>query len=167
MKRIMYLLTFVLVLAALPTLQAQSGSGTGSFAFTLSGYTLQGQLANAIIYPDKHVSLTMSLHDNIRTSVCGVPISGVGEWSGIANAASLSGVIQDVKGTARVCIWFFVCGNADYIGQGTWLGSLSGSQGTGTFQGTITFTSSPVSQIPVNQPIPISGTWSSVFQPVS
>ncbi|MGA2785051.1 MAG: hypothetical protein ABSF09_10185 [Candidatus Bathyarchaeia archaeon] len=166
MKRIMYLLSFLLILIALPTLQAQSGSGTGSFAFTLSGYTVQGQLANAIIYSDKRVSLTMSVHDNIRTSVGGVPISGVGEWSGIANAASLSGAIQDVKGTARVCIWFFVCGNANYIGQGTWLGSLSGFQGTGTFQGTITFTSSPVSQIPVNQPIPISGTWSSGFQPV-
>ena len=163
MKRIKYLLTFVLILTAVPVIQAQATNGTGSFAFTLSSYTVQGQLADAVISHDNHVALTMSLHDDIRTSVGDVPINGIGEWYGVANAASLSGTIQGVTGSARICIWFFVCGDANYVGQGTWTGTLSGSQGSGTFQGTITFTSSPVSQIPVNQPIPISGTWNSLF----
>jgi hypothetical protein len=155
---------FVLVLAILPALQAQSGSGAGSFSFTLNGYTVQGQLSNTIIHPDNSVTLTMSVQDTMQTPAGNVPISGSGEWYGTANVTSLSGTIQNVIGTARICILFFFCGNANYVGQGTWQGTLSGAQGSGTFQGTITFTSSPVPQIPVNQPIPISGTWSSNFQ---
>lgn len=165
MKRIVILLAFVLVLTIFPALQAQSDGGTGSFAFTLSGYTVQGQLVNAIIHPDNSVTLRMTVHDTMRTSAGNVPISGRGEWYGIANVTSLSGTIQNVQGTARVCIlFFFFCGDANYIGQGTWEGTFSNAQGTGTFQGTITFTSSPVPQIPVNRPIPVSGTWSSNFQ---
>jgi hypothetical protein len=163
MKRILYLVTFVLVLLAFPAaLNAQSG-GSGSFAFTLNGYTVQGQLANAIIRPDNSVRLTMNVQDTIRTAVGDVPISGSGEWHGTANLTTLSGTIENIHGAVRLCFFFFFCGNADYIGQGTWIGTLSGSQGTGTFQGTITFTSSPVPQIPVNQPIPVSGTWNSNF----
>jgi hypothetical protein len=163
MKQVFYWVTLMLVLLVLPTaLYAQSGMG--SFTFTLNGYTIQGQLGNAIIHNDNSVTLTMSVSGNIQTSIVGVPISGSGEWYGTANATSLWGTIQNVHGNARVCILFFFCGDANYNGQGTWVGTLSGSQGTGTFQGTITFTSSPVPQIPVNQPIPISGTWTSNFQ---
>lgn len=164
MKRILYLLTFVLILTIIPALQAQSGTGAGSFSFTLNGYNVQGQLTNAIIHPENSVTLNMIVQDKIPTSLAQVPISGDGKWYGTVNVTSLSGTIQDVHGTARVCVLFFFCGDANYIGQGTWEGMLSGSQGTGTFQGTITFTSSPVPQIPVNQPIPVSGTWSSNFQ---
>jgi hypothetical protein len=165
MKRIFYWLTLVLVLLGLPAaLYAQSGTGDGSFAFTLNGYTVQGKLLNAIIRPDNSVRLDMNVLDTIRTTVMDVPISGSGEWYGTVNVTALSGTINDVHGSAQVCIFFIFCSNADYIGQGTWTGTLSGSQGTGTFQGTITFTSSPVPQILVNQPIPVSGTWNSNFQ---
>jgi hypothetical protein len=165
MKQVFYPVTLMIMFLVLPTaLYAQSGTGTGSFTFTLNGYTVQGQLSNAIIHNDNNVTLTMSVSGNIQTSIVGVPISGSGEWYGTANATSLSGTIQNVHGNARVCMLFFFCGNANYTGEGTWVGTLSGSQGAGTFQGTITFTSSPVPQIPVNQPIPISGTWSSNFQ---
>jgi hypothetical protein len=165
MKQIFYGVTLVLVLLVFPAaLYAQSGADEGSFAFTLNGYTVQGQLANAIIHPDNSVTLTMTVNDTMRTSAGNVPINGSGEWYGTANATSLSGTIQDVQGTARVCILFLLCGNANYVGQGAWQGTLSDAQGSGTFQGTITFTSSPVPQIPVNQPIPVSGTWNSNFQ---
>ena len=137
---------------------------TGSFSFTLNGYTVQGQLINAIIHPDKSVALTMNINGNLQTPLGSVPITGNGEWYGKADATLLSGTIQNVQGTVRICLPLFSCGNANYVGQGTWNGNLSGQQGTGKFQGTITFTSSPVPQVPVNQPTPISGTWNSNFQ---
>ena len=139
-------------------------AGTGSFAFALNGYTVQGHLVNSTIRPDNNVTLRMIVDDTISTSVGNIPISGGGDWYGVANVTSLSGTIQNVQGTARVCILFFFCADANYVGQGTWKGTLSDAQGTGTFQGTITFTNSPVPQIPVNRPIPISGTWNSNFQ---
>jgi hypothetical protein len=165
MKQVLCWITLMLVLFVLPTaLYAQAGTGMGSFTFTLSNYAVQGQLGNAVIRNDNSVTLTMTVSSDIQTSVARVPISGSGEWYGRANATSLSGTIQNVNGNARICMLYFFCSDANYIGQGTWTGTLSGSQGTGTFQGTITFTSSPIPQIPVNQPIPISGTWSSNFQ---
>ena len=162
MKRIVYLVAFVLVLLAFPMLHAQSGAG--SFSFTLNGYTVQGQLINAIIHPDNSVALTMNINGNLQTPVGSVPITGSGEWTGKADGTLLSGTIQNVQGTVRICLPLSSCGNANYVGQGTWNGNLSGQQGTGKFQGTITFTSSPVPQVPVNQPTPVSGTWSSNFQ---
>jgi len=160
----MIVLTLVLMLSILPALTAQSGAGNGLFSFTLSGYTVQGQLVNAIIHPDKSVTLNMNVNDKLQTSIGPVPITGNGEWYGQANATLLSGTIQHVTGTARICMFYFFCGYANYVGQGTWNGNLSGQEGTGTFQGTITFTSSPFPQIPVNQPIPISGIWTATFQ---
>ena len=155
----------MLILLASPvSLYAQSGAGQGAFTFTLNGYAVEGKLLDAVIRGDGSVRLTMRVQDTIQTTVTDVPISGSGEWHGTANVTTLSGTIENVYGSARVCIFFFFCGNAYYVGQGTWTGTLSGSQGTGTFQGTITFTSSPIPQIPVNQQIPISGTWNSNFQ---
>lgn len=162
MKRIVYSLMLVLMLTLLPALHAQSGNGL--FSFVLNGYTVQGQLVNAIIHPDNSVTLNMNIRGNMQTSIGSIPISGYGEWYGIANANLLSGTIQNVNGIVRICILIFFCGNANYVGQGTWNGNLSGEEGTGTFQGTITFTSSPVPQVPVNQPIPVSGIWSASFQ---
>ena len=167
MKRILYLVTFALVLLAFPVLHAQSGGGTGSFSFTLNDYTVQGQLVNAVIRSDNSVTLNMNINGNLQTSVGSIPITGNGQWYGKANTTILSGTIQNVQGAVTICMLIFFCGNANYVGQGTWNGNLSGQQGTGTFQGTITFTSSPVSQIPVNQPISVSGTWNSNFQSTS
>jgi len=172
MKRISCCLTFVLILALLPTvvLHGQSGEPTGSFAFTFRGFTVQGQLADATIHPDDTVTVVMILDDTLQTPVGPVPISGIGEWNGtVRNDSSLSGtfllsgIIENATGTVRVCVLFF-CGDANYVAHGTWEGELSGTQGTGTFQGVITFVSSPLPQIPVNKPIALSGTWSSTFQ---
>lgn len=162
MKRFLGTVTVMFVLLALPTIEAQSS--TGSFVFTLGGYTIRGGLADAFISQSNSVSMTMNLRDTMQTSVGNIPIGGSGSWRGFLNGTTLNGTIDNVQGSAKICIFFFFCGDANYIGQGTWTGTLSGTQGSGSFQGTITFTSSPVSQIPVNQPIPISGTWNSNFQ---
>jgi len=163
MKAIIFCLA--LLLACLPvTVYAQSVPSTGSFAFTLQGYTVQGQLSNAIINTDNGVTMTMSIEDSLQTSIGAIPVSGTGYWSGAANGTSLSGTIQNVSGSIQVCYFLFFCGSANYVGEGTWTGALSAGQGAGTFSGSITFTSSSISQIPLNQPIPISGNWNSNFQ---
>jgi len=163
MKRIIFCLA--LVLALLPvTVYAQSVPSTGSFAFTLQGYTVQGQLSNAVINTDNSITMTMNIDDSLQTSIGAIPLSGNGYWWGAVNGTSLSGTIQNVSGSVQVCYFLFFCGSANYVGQGTWTGTLSAGQGQGTFSGTITFTSSSISQIPLDQPIPISGNWNSSFQ---
>ena len=117
MKRILYLALFALVLLAFPVLHAQSGAG--SFSFTLNGYTVQGQLVNAVIHSDNSVALNMNINGNLQTSVGSNPISGNGEWTGKVNATILSGTIQNVQGAVTICMLVFFCGNANYVGQGT------------------------------------------------
>ena len=163
MKRVLFSLT-LLAFALLPTaVYAQSAPVLGSFAFTLSGYTVQGQLSNAIINPDNSVSLTMNLDDNLQTSMGAIPISGNGQWYGTVNGTNISGSIQNVAGSLQVCYFLFFCGYANYSGYGIWIGTLSGNQGSGTFQGYITFTSSSIPEITLNQAYPISGNWNSAF----
>jgi len=165
MKKLPYsVLAFLFFLTFPLAVYAQSGAGGGSFTFAFSNYTVQGQLRNAIINPNNTVSATMIINDNVQTSIGGIPINGSGAWSGSVNGTSLSGTIQDVQGTLKVCFLFFWCAQANYAGQGTWTGTLSGSQGTGTFQGTVTFVSSSIPQLTLNQPYPISGNWTSSFQ---
>jgi hypothetical protein len=161
MKQVRSYLALLLILTMLPMLQAQPGAG--SFSFTLKGYTVVGQLVNATIHADKSVTLRMVVDDTLQTFVGGVPINGTGDWEGTVNGTVLTGTIANVSGTLQACIFFF-CGQADYVGNGTWTGTLTGSQGSGTFRGVITFTRSSLPQIPVNQSIPVSGSWSSTFQ---
>jgi hypothetical protein len=143
---------------------AQSVQGNGAFAFSLESYTVQGQLSNAVIQADNTVSMTMSINDNLQTSIGAIPITGNGEWYGTVNGATVSGTIENVSGSVQVCYFIFFCGSANYVGNGTWTGTLSGNQGAGTFNGYITFTSSSIPQITLNQPTPVAGTWSSNFQ---
>ena len=147
--------------------QGQSTAQTGSVIFTLAGYEIQGQLTNAII-SSKTVTMGMSVDYVANTTLGQVPVTGSGEWYGEVNGTILSGIIYNVKGTVRVCYVFF-CGNANYVGYGTWAGTLSnqGQEGDGTFRSVIIFTSSDVPRIPLNQPIPISETWNATFQPPS
>jgi len=164
MKRFLFFLA-LLGFALLPTAAyAQSIPVLGSFTFTLSGYTVQGQLSNAIINSRSSVSMTMNLDDDLQTSIGSIPISGNGQWYGTVNGTNVSGSIQNVAGSLLACYYLFFCGTANYSGYGTWSGTLSGNQGSGTFQGYITFTSSSIPEITLNQPYPISGNWNSAFQ---
>jgi len=162
MKRILFCVALLLAFA--PTAAYGQYAPIGSFAFTLQGYTVQGQLSNALIQADNTVSMTMNVDDNLQTPIGSIPINGNGEWYGTVNGTQISGSIQNVSGSIEACYFIFFCGYANYVGDGTWSGTLSGNQGTGTFQGSITFTSSSLPQIPLNQPIPISGNWNSEFQ---
>jgi hypothetical protein len=139
-----------------------SASG-GTLQLTFQGYgTVPGELQNTIIYPNNSVSMIMNINDQMQTSYGPVQITSSGTWIGLRNGSTLSGQIQDVVGKAQICI--FLCGGADFVGQSHWVGLLNGTRGTGTFEGTMTFTSSPVPQIPTGQPFPMSGTWSADFE---
>ena len=163
MRRIFFCLA--LLLAFFPAVvQAQSAPMVGSFAFALLGYTVQGQLSNAVINTDNTVSMSMALDDNLQTSMGAVPINASGEWDGAVNGTMMSGTIRGVSGSIQVCYLFFFCGYADFVGNGIWTGTLSSGQGSGTFSGNITFTSSSFSQVQLNQPIAVSGNWTSAFQ---
>jgi hypothetical protein len=163
MKRVLFCLA--LLLTFIPAaVYGQSGQAVGLFAFTLQGYTVQGQLSNVVIRPDNSISMTMTVDDSLQTPIGAVPITGNGEWYGTVNGTTVSGTIANVSGSIQVCYFIFFCGYANYIGNGTWTGRLSADNGAGTFRGFITFTSSSFSQIPLNRPIPVSGNWSSIFQ---
>ena len=136
--------------------------GEGTFAMNLSGNTLNGNLQNAIIKSNS-VSLSMILNGYVQTSIGPVPIAANGVWVGTRNGTTLTGAIQDVTGTVHMCILFW-CGQAAFVGQGQWRGTLASTDGTGTFDGTVTFISSDFSQIHLNQPAPVSGTWNASFQ---
>jgi hypothetical protein len=143
-----------------PTLAAP---GEGTVQLVVRGYPVHGSLQNAAINSEGNVSMRMIVDGNVQTPIGGVPMTASGAWVGVRNGSMLSGSIQNVAGRVHICIWFW-CGNANFVGQGHWSGTLTGTSGAGTFDGTITFTSSDFSQIPVNQPQPVSGTWNAEFQ---
>ena len=120
--------------------------------------TVPGQLQNAIIQSNNTVSMIMVINDQIQTSIGPVQMTANGMLNGVRDASALTGKIQGMVG--KVSAMGF---SGDFVGQGQWDGSLNGSHGTGVFIGTISFTNSPVPQIPTNQLFPMSGTWSADF----
>jgi len=163
-RRITVLIGVLLIVASLsyafsPVL---ADPGNGTFAMNLGSSTVNGNLQNAIIQSNS-VSLSMILNGYVQTSIGPVPITANGMWVGLRNGTLLSGDIQDVTGTVHMCILFW-CGQATFVGQGQWAGTLASTEGAGTFEGTVTFISSDFSQIHLNQPAPVSGTWSAEFQ---
>ena len=157
------LVTILFVITLLGTVTVGAVAGQGALQLSVSGYgDVQGVLQDATIYPNGTVSMLMSVNDQMQTSYGAVPITATGLWNGASNGSEVSGSIQNVVGNAHICV-VFLCGDANFIGQGEFTGSLNASHATGVFQGTITFTNSPVSQIPVGQPMPMSGSWSADF----
>ena len=145
------------------TVIAPVSSTGGSFQlkFGLAGVwtgTLTGELQNAAIQPNNSVSMTMILNNQIQTSIGPVQITANGMLNGVKSGSTLTGTIQGMVGKVSALGL-----SGSFVGQGQWTGSLNGSHGTGTITGTVTFTNSPVPQIPTNQPYPVSGTWDSDF----
>ena len=97
-------------------------------------------------------------HTVTSPRACLVPLVTAETWPGSMAGVSIHGVVGKVQVRILLCV------GADFVGQGNWNGSLNGSHGTGVLDGTITFTDSPVPQIPVGHPIPVSGTWTSDFE---
>jgi len=164
-RRVELLVALFLIVASLTSAfsPALATPGQGTFSMTISQTTLNGNLVNTVINANS-VSMSMVLNGNLQTSIGQVPITANGNWAGTRNGTALSGTIQDVTGTVHMCLLFW-CGQAAFVGQGTWNGNLTTTNaGAGTFEGTITFTSSDFSQIHLNEPAPVSGTWNAEFQ---
>ncbi len=148
--------SLVLILGVLTGVAASQGS----LQLSVQGYgTVHGELQNATIQPNGTILMLMTINDHFLTSQGAFPITANGVWVGTHNGSSVSGQIQDV---VHICL--ITCQDASFGGVGRWSGVLNGSVGTGSFEGTVTFMSSPVSQIPVGQPIPVTGTWTTAFE---
>ncbi len=154
-----YTRSFVLISGVLRSVPASQGS----LQLSVQGYgTVHGELDNAAIQPNGTVSMLMTVNDQLLTSHGTFPMTISGLWVGTLNGSSVSGQIQDVAGVVHICI--VMCQDADFGAVGTWSGLVNGSVGAGDFAGAVTFTNSPVSQIPVGQPIPVTGTWTTAFE---
>lgn len=150
--------SLVILLGALTRVAASQGA----IQMSIQGYgTVHGQLENATIQPNGTVSMLMLVNDQIQTPQGTFSVSANGLWEGVPNGSAIAGQIHDVAGKVRICI--LICQNASFVGEGRWSGVLNGSNAAGNFDGAITFTNTPVSQIPVGQAIPVSGTWTTDF----
>ncbi len=127
-------------------------SGTGSVTIQYRQYgSVHGQLQNVILDSNNTITMTMVVDDQVQ----GYSVRITAMWKGVRNGQSLSGAIQDFMGTV---------GEADFIGQGNWTGTLTSSlAGSGSLTGIITITSSTYAQFPQGQTIPISGSWTAGF----
>lgn len=159
-------LLLLISLFSLPGVVAvSSASGSGSFTFTVDGYTVTGDLTGAAIGHGGPVQMLMSIDQTISTSYGTVQVSGGGVWIGETDFHAINGVIENVTGTVQACAVFY-CQNADFTGNGTWGGTMAwsntaGSQGSGTFDGTLSFTGQQINQ---TGPVPISGNWAAAFE---
>jgi hypothetical protein len=145
-----------------------SDSTSGSFTFTVEGYTVTGDLTDATIGHGGVVQMLMSIDQTISTSYGAVHITGNGVWSGETDFQSFNGAIGNVAGTVQACAVFY-CQNADFTGSGSWTGivtlsNTSGAQGSGTFVGMLNFSGQQISQSGSSGPAPISGNWTATFE---
>jgi len=141
-----------------------AAQNVGSLQLNLGNQQIAGQLTNLSI-TNGTVSMTMTLNAQIQTQVGPIPMTATGIWIGSVNGTSVAGTIQGVSGNVEACV-LFMCGSSDFIGQGQWTGTINkGSNASGAFTATITFTSSSFSQVPLNKPEPVTGTWNANLQP--
>ena len=164
-----FLACMALLLVPLVALSGQATVGgspaNGSFTFTVSGYTVTGELTDATIEHGGAVQMLMSIDQSIPTSYGTAKVTASGVWSGETNFQQINGAIGNLSGTIQVCAIFY-CQNADFTGTGTWQGSLSwssssGSEGSGIFGATLSVSGS---QITGNGPVPVSGNWTAYFE---
>jgi len=137
---------------------------SGGFTFMVEGYTISGTLTGAGIGHGGLVQMDMTIDQTIPITNGTVHITGNGVWNGETDFQTISGQITSVQGTVQACLQS-VCQNADFTGSGSWSGSIlgntnAGTQGAGTFQGSLTFTGSQINQ---TGPVPISGNWTALF----
>jgi hypothetical protein len=155
-------LSIALVLLSIFASPAMATLGEGSVSLSVAGYSaIQGELQSVIIYPNDTVSMVMTVNSQLQTSYGTFPVTATGLWIGVRNGTQVSGSIENVAGQVHICV--LICGDATFNGQGEFTGSVNASQASGSIAGTVTFVSSPVPQIPVNESMPMSGSWSAAF----
>jgi len=160
------MLALIIVASLSSIVVVSSDPQNGTFTFSVEGYTVTGDLTDAAIGHGGSVQMLMSIDQMITTSYGTVHITGNGAWSGETDFQTFNGVIGNVAGTVQACA-IFACQNADFNGNGTWTGTMiwsstAGSQGSGTFEGTLLFTGG---QINGTASVPVSGNWTATFGP--
>ena len=158
------MLALILAVSLLGAVVVSSDPQNGTFSFGVEGYTVTGDLTDAVIGHGGSVQMLMSIDQVITTSYGSVHITGSGVWSGETDFQTFNGVIGNVAGTVQACA-VFACQNADFTGNGTWTGTMiwsrtAGSQGSGTFEGSLIFTGA---QINGTASAPVSGNWTASF----
>jgi len=141
-----------------------AAQSVGSLQLNLGNQQISGQLTNLKV-ANGTVSMIMTLNTQIQTQIGPIPITATGVWIGSINGTTVTGTIQSVTGNVDACV-LFMCGTSEFIAQGQWTGTINNnSNASGAFTATLTFTSSSFSQVPLNKPEPISGTWNANLQP--
>ena len=160
MTKIWMITAVLLILIVSTTTNLVRADQNGQFTVTAQGPPISGQLTNSLIH-ESNVTMTMLIDQGLPTRMGTIHIVGNGLWTGTMNNSTLTGTIGDVQGTAQGCFLIF-CQTADFTGTGNWTGTLNdAASGSGTFQGTLTFTGSSYAP---SGPVPISGTWETSFQ---
>ena len=161
MTRTCWMVAAVIFILIVSTTNLVHADSNGYFTVTANGPPITGQLTNSVIHQST-VTMTMVIDQNLPTKIGTVHIVGNGLWNGSVNNSTLTGTIGNVQGSAQACFLIIFCQTADFTGTGTWTGTLNDvASGSGTFQGTLTFTGSPFAP---SGPVPISGTWETSFQ---
>ena len=159
------LLVLVMMVFLSGAIVVSSETKSGSFTFTVYGNAVTGDLTGATIAHGGSVQMLMSIDQSISTSYGVVHITGTGVWSGETDFQAFNGAIGNVVATVQACA-LFTCQNGDFTGTGSWTGTMiwsstAGSQGSGTFQGTLDFTGQQTSQA---GSVPIAGNWTANFE---
>jgi hypothetical protein len=158
------LIALILAVALSGHVVVGSDNSSGVFTFTVYGYTVTGDLTDASVTHGGIVQMLMTMDQTIPITNGTVHITGNGAWSGMTDFQTLNGEISNVQGSVQACV-LLACQNAAFTGNGTWVGTMTwskatGSQGSGTFQGALTFSGPQVNQ---TGPVPVSGNWTSSF----
>lgn len=160
---VLALLSLIIPLASFTPVSAAGGTVQLTMNIKdVGGGTIPGILVSPMIFQSNNsVSMLMVVDGSIPVfgGLSTAHVLANGLLTGMRSGTDLSGQVSSVVGNATS----FPAGRADFVGQGQWKGSLSGSHGSGTLTTTITFTKSPVPQIQTNSPYPVTGTWSADF----
>lgn len=152
---------FLVFLAVFAQFGSVTAVSNGTFTVNIGGYSIIGQLTDARIQANKTASALISVDQTVPASFGSAHVVGSGKLVGIVSGTAVHGTVEGFSGNVQVCFMLFFCQSSNFVGTGTWSGTLqSGTQGSGTFQGTITFDKSMPS---VGKQGQVSGSWNVDF----
>jgi hypothetical protein len=162
MRSLAYMPAVLIVfLAVFAQFGSVAGASNGTFTVNIGGYSITGQLTDARIQADNTTSAVISVDQTVPASFGSAHVVGSGRLVGIVAGTAVHGTVEGFSGTVQVCFLLFLCQSSNFIGTGTWTGTLQdGTQGSGTYQGTITFDKSMPT---VGKQVQVSGSWNVNF----